>query len=531
MRAQLDGLRSLLYTTLAQFSGAYMLPAQAAAVNQPVWYIRQSTGNDANDGKTYDTAIQSWGEFHRRTGLTWQPEVSVDIYVYEDPPGINDRVNGVDEKFHLRPMDWRIFTPQAGNTTSPNGFRYVRIHTAPTTVYGGTLTASAAFNPATNTPATITDTSQAWNNPIPTPPGAASPTRTKDCQLVRIVGGPRDGATSWTAPGNNAIVGGQIRHRGFLKCSPFFTQTNFPFPTIVTPQVGDQYVVQQLTKIFIDNAALFGNGDIYGSGVQIDSAEICPSWGYADTALNSPMVRVRGGCITLTNCLFDASSMFSVDQGAFVLLQNCAGVDAVQFNGGGGGGADGEIYVWGGLYHLGITAQNGAIVSLDYDACAGPNASINAVDGGRIDLYSAQVIADSIPHGVDGLFQALEQSSIFYGGQGGGPSFSGHLRMWGAITDNTKTGLHMHSDALFVYPPGNTAGITATGGLGDVSFIAGSNPTATTARTWDENAGGFTTARTLTWANIFTNSISAGGFSGSVRDPNSGAKIYPYINT
>jgi len=61
--------------------GGTVIPA---AQSQVVWRINESTGNNANDGLTPETAIHDMDELVRRVGTKWKLDTTVDIYLDSD---------------------------------------------------------------------------------------------------------------------------------------------------------------------------------------------------------------------------------------------------------------------------------------------------------------------------------------------------------------------------------------------------------------------------------------------------------------
>lgn len=165
----------------------------------PPLFVTKATGNDANDGRTAGTAIQTLSELGRRY---------YGRFVTETNPIIT-----LDGTF-LEPLFLEC-AGIPGNLLRVNG-------TTPTTIDSGTLTAaSQAYNATTNTDCRITDAAQAWAGNV-------------DAR-IRFTSGPANGNIAWVLADLGAGVAriGQLVNRTTGNASPL-------------PGIGDTYVIERL---------------------------------------------------------------------------------------------------------------------------------------------------------------------------------------------------------------------------------------------------------------------------------------------
>lgn len=180
-----------------------------AAWDQSGWYIDGQNGNDSSDGATEQTPIRTGAELARRLpagGAFTSPVTTIHI--------LDDMVDGIT---HL-----------TANVAPPGFLRILGRATA--TLLAATISGVTAIDPATQQRLRI----------------AATGLGAHVGQRIRVDGGPRDGAISWVAEADGADA---------AFCSPMAVYdplASVPAPateTPVTPQAGDDIVVEQLVRL------------------------------------------------------------------------------------------------------------------------------------------------------------------------------------------------------------------------------------------------------------------------------------------
>jgi len=191
-------------------------PAVQASVNalagtsqsQTTWYVDPVAGNNANDGLTPATAIQTDAERQRRVGLLWIITADTTVTYLNNVPATD-------------PCIFRI-------ELRTNGV--LRIHGTATVIYSGAFTAVTNLNRATQTASAVTDAGL----------GAG-----RTGQRMRLTSGASVGAITWLDRDFGA---------GVYRTSPWaitnFAVNPLPFtPTLVNATVGNTFVVESLTQI------------------------------------------------------------------------------------------------------------------------------------------------------------------------------------------------------------------------------------------------------------------------------------------
>lgn len=268
---------------------------------QTAWYIDAVNGSDFNTGLTPATALQTDAERQRRVqplGSIWNIGADTSV-VYLNTLPLGD------------PAIFNIGIKTAGN---------LRIKGTPTTIYTspvGGFTAVTALNRAANIPWDVTEVGL----------GAGRPG-----QRVRISAGARAGARAWFA---KDLGGGRYR------ISPFgsLNTAGSPIPqtlTLVTPQIGDQFVVETLTlitRIQVNVAYVEYNNAI---GQQLTFEDIATTGGMpvigtlpANTGIFTPMAYgcsfganpfygVQNNCLS-SGAVYIAPAALSMNLGGLVL--------------------------------------------------------------------------------------------------------------------------------------------------------------------------------------------------------------------
>lgn len=181
--------------------------------SQATWYVDVLNGNDANDGLTLITALASHEEIRRRIGsATINRTVTINI---ANDMGATQPIN--------------VFF-----NIGPSG-RLNYFGVGQTVLFTGAFTAVTAINRGTNSAMIVADSS------IPTSWTASNMINTVNstARRIRITSGARAGALSWGAL--------DLGTKQANTCN-FALPSGFP-PTQILPQVGDPYVVEQLTRV------------------------------------------------------------------------------------------------------------------------------------------------------------------------------------------------------------------------------------------------------------------------------------------
>lgn len=172
-----------------------------AYLTQFTWYVNATTGNDANDGATPATAIQTLPELARRLqGKYALASVTINLTGQFTSPLTLE------------------FLGSPGVTCTVNG-------AAPTQIDAGSLTgAYQAYSPAANTDARVTDAAQAWGPNVNA--------------RIRFTSGAANGNIAWVLAdlGANTARIGQLVNRTTGNVSP-------------NPGIGDTYVVETLPTL------------------------------------------------------------------------------------------------------------------------------------------------------------------------------------------------------------------------------------------------------------------------------------------
>jgi hypothetical protein len=378
----------------------------------------------------------------RRLGRTaFFRDHDVDIYTYGEHTAA-DALN----------IDWTVVTPDDWNVQ-----RKVRFFADACVPYHtGTFTAVQNINRATNTPQKVTDPTNSWAIPPVkahmTPAGTNS---TPDVYLLKITSGPRAGAAAWVANANNPIVGGQVR------TSTWFIQNQNPAlgGTIVSPQVGDQYICTQQRALYVDNVRVTGTvawGGSYFCGVWFYNYEIFPNYGFdTQSAGRWQSFQISGGgCIVAAECFIQGASAWSGGDSNYsgsIYLSNCAGRDSTFFSG--------LMFalVDAGSYHLGVQASQAVYVALDAGVFGLTGAHF-AYNGGH--LIIADACSFDLPgHNQGGGFMAYSGGVIVT--TTGWPSFYGNDAMWGALT--CQYGVRVDRLSRWLLDPGWAGVLSVTG--------------------------------------------------------------------
>ena len=435
-----------------------------AALSQSVWYVSPATGNDSNTGSSAGQPLKTVSQLRTRWGqgttLAGDPNAYPTVTV-----NLLDNVPSTDplqlSNFYLGPGGVLVFRGQR------------------TTVHTGSITAVTQINRATNTPTSITDgalANGAWAAWVG--------------KRLRIVGGPRDGATAFVV---KDLGGKSARVSPFNIINP---DPGIEVSTLVQAQVGDTYVVEDLTEVYVDEMSVLASSQ-GGVNVAIFVTFVdCYLRGDFFLALGS-----RDFTTLFQGCRFESCLLVS------------AAVDAASV----GCGYDNAFLVWGG--------------QLTVNACGVREAGLglgSAVElGGRVlSNFDTLYQATSMSVGESSVFQ-VGNSGFFdspstplqiggptegagylivtaYGGAGG-PGLYG--------SGNTSAGVTLESGGKMFYDAAAVANLTLTGAS---DFTVGGQ---TSAFAFDETTNAWTTARTCTWAHLAA-TIAGGGFAGAAVQPN-----------
>ena len=310
-------------------------------ITQADWFVNAETGNDANDGATPATALQSFAELTRRFGIynILQPDGGVvSINVGSDMP--------FDDPFTLLAiLGQDVIVRLVGTVTAD----------------ASGVMAVVPKNPAINQPYVVTDPAAPWG------------------QLSRIALDSIPGAFAWGALDLGA---GSLRTSDFnIPDGPFTV-------TPVTPGPIEPYTIQRLSQISLGAISLFGTTST-GSGFVffVQDFEFYPG------AFVLPPSSVR---VVFMGCRFNQFSSFI---SPVIYFLNCAfnatNPPGIFFYGG-----DAEFH--GGIT-LQMIEQRSGVVTLEADfmfqAIDGGDAHVEAEGGAQLNIGQAAGF-DSATHGL-----------------------------------------------------------------------------------------------------------------------------------
>jgi hypothetical protein len=461
-------------------TGAFTL---SQFLTQNTWWIDPAAGSDANDGLTEPTAIKTFAELARRwgPGLPTVPQ-NTTIHVLGDVP--------VTDPIQIQisiPDDVLVEVKQ--ETTN--------------IVRSGTVTAVVAMNPAAQQPWVVTDTSVAnWAAEIG--------------MRLRVTSGPNVGIISWVAKDLGAAA---ARISNTVTDNAEDLSIANSWVNLGAVAVGDPYVIETLHTAYMGKVLVQLAGG--GSGTTLADLTL-QSLVFRDFSfLNQDFYAPTsiGPSISFANCWLNAQFMYPFGQVAFVnsCLQDAIApgsstptVNGAQIQFGSGGQAG-----------TGTTFAAGCYISAFLSGWVAPGTgffvSNPLMQAGVIYMYGPGSLAICDEDGIaffDATIESpiiLEAGAVFISSTG---SF-GALTIWG--NNNVGVGVQVGDGSKFYVDPGTVMLLTGTGG----DFSLGGK---TTARTWDETANAYTTARACTWANLAL-PIASGGFGNRAIDVASQATI------
>jgi hypothetical protein len=434
----------------------------SVASTQTAWFIDPAAGNDnftgtaaTNTVGTQVGPLKTYGEMSRRIGWRGVINQTTDVFLLGDLP-TTDPLRII---FYFGPLG------------------FMRFHGTRTQVTSGTFTATTAINRATNTPQSVTDTSQAtWTTFLG--------------KRVRITSaGPRLNAVAWVAKnlGGNAA-----------RVSPFTTySTTYPpvfnaGAATVTPQVGDTYVVENLSAVPDLVFDYSSTQDPFSNTAQVPIS-------FEDMAFSAPNNNTVGsvGATSTSSCvLFVACDVGNVMPGTgFMTAAACRFGSSAPIQ---GSFSWSNLFVYSSLITTQPVITLGSLVSLDNDTLV-QGTRLRVRRAGVLTIGSAAVFDNGVSQGV-----------IVEGG--------GALRISTALYGNGNAGVGLQIDAGCAYAHYVTAALAAltiTGTAGDFQ-IGGAAP-ATGVRIFDDTAGTWTAKVATTWANF--QAARPGGFGGFAVNP------------
>lgn len=354
---------------------------------QSEWSIDSVNGHDENP-----LVLKTYRELSRRWGSGGEFPGAVDV-----TQSANDSVSG--DKLEVFPSS---ILPDA----------VLRFHGTATTVASGTITAKTDFVAGTAF-GTITDGGQ---NFVP-----------HLGQLLRIVGGPRDGAVATVVKIVTPNTEVRISRCGIVNAlaTPFSVQ-----PTFVNPQVGDAYVIetQPLLPSF-ELAVSKTNQGVHGDGVVFNNLKIGGS--------SNDRLHAGPSNTNFTKCVFGAAnftghyhmSLTHFASSVTFHLSNCT--------------------LWAGSKRGGTSfnTHHGASLFLREHFLAQGGPLPNPANGGFMEIFAAAAF-DS---GSDGIAVDTE----------------GQLRISGPLWGSGNTGYGIRCDGRASYTAGNKPTITGGAGAGD----------------------------------------------------------------
>lgn len=430
-------------------------------ITDPDFFVDPASGSDSNTGTSLASPLQTFSELRRRwgpgavlapTGGTLTVNLLGSLPA-SDPVVLRDLALGQDVSFVI-----------AGTAA---------------TVRSGSFTATTALDRATNTPLSATD-------------GAMTGAWTADLgRRVRVVGGARDRATAFIAADLGAKTARFSTPHVVPQTAALVPFLGVPLTTLSDFQVGDAYVVEQLSDVYLDEL------DVGTDGVSSTSTGAWAQVVFVDCNFLSASGLIAS-CRPVFNfyaCTFDQVSISTV-QGPISgsPIFNACGLFTCALQQGGG-----YTLFWGGLCRGGgFTTQASGVVGLDGDVmledCLVFVAYLSTVSVSLAAFFDFSSPAVDIFDGAIGTFV----QGVF-----------GVQAFWGQSASVVET-LRVRKHAAFT-SDGN-ASPTITSGGGDLTLGG-----AATARAWDEAGGAYTTARVLSWANLAA-AIGGGGFGGQAHD-------------
>jgi hypothetical protein len=185
---------------------------------QTTWHINADTGIDENDGFTASTALKSHAEFARRVNRLTLVGAPVTVVVHTDLHEIirlDVNLHGVSE-----------------GGISPSSIAYSG--QAVEVLASGTITSALGADPGLNQAPSLTDSAVADWTPLLS-------------RRIRLVTGDatRNGAMAWLLKWGSSEPS-TVRTSPFVHSATAYEDTQ---QTIVTPQAGDQYVVERLPAV------------------------------------------------------------------------------------------------------------------------------------------------------------------------------------------------------------------------------------------------------------------------------------------
>lgn len=304
----------------------------SAYMTQVNWYVNAATGNDANDGETALTAIQTQSELTRRfEGRTISPSV----------PTVTVNLAGT-------------FTqPLSLHCSGVPGTTINVIGETPTQNATGSLTAAfVPFAPATNVDAKVTDGAQVWAPLIG--------------KRIRMTSGTSSGAITWLAKdlGANVVRVGQFIERSTGKMK--------------SPTNGDTYAVETLVTLVPGlDVVISGGAAFYAKDVNF--------------ALSQDSVRIFAGALPANlwipaHCILDgcqiASAPFQckVEQSAVAMIA-CRSAVSTRFY-------HSDITLFGHVAVAEVASQIGNRIAVMATCLGqGANAGIKAYDDAEVALF------------------------------------------------------------------------------------------------------------------------------------------------
>lgn len=462
-------------------------------------YINADTGNDANNGLTSGTALQTHAELYRRIkGKIVLPPPNaaafdnriLTVHLLSDLPD-TDPVNidcliGQDVNIHYK-----------GGVKS--------------TLRSGTITSIVAMNPGSNQAFQMTDSALpgTWTDLL--------------AQRIRITtAGARINTIMWVA-----------KDLGTKQCrtsTPAIPSIYYPasiadygesvqflsdvFAT--SPQIGDAYVVEQLFTLTVGSVCIKGSGsgpnfwypsiaftelEVRGDNVFI--TQLSNGFVFYNSIKMLSLIALKDHEESVFNNCYIGSGIFAEANilGSFINAGLIGSQNVTNNLGiiGGGGAVALNIDVM--LQGTGIRGYNIRIQSACvFDSIASLTSSSHGVDVGRTQVHTSQELGIAGGGITLGRTQTLQHDN--------------NIRLWGS--GNEGFGVHVQPGCMFkgrLIP-------TITGTLGDFGLAH-----ATTARAFDEATGAYTTARAATWTNL-NGTIAGGGLASNAHNVPAAAHIY-----
>lgn len=434
---------------------------------QTAWYIDPVAGSDIASGLA-GAPIKTLAALMQRVTSPdgdgqWNLSQNVDVYFASYPP-VTDPLR-LDVKFVPSSVG-------AGPVLTFHPPPYVQAS-------AGVFSAIAAHVQGGNVPWSVTDGIVAAGGDV--------------AKRIRIAAGVRAGASTWVASSPGV---GQRRTGTWAS----WAMPPTTLPAVVTPQVGDPYVVESSSaNLYVDFINVEAAGGIPGPNTPM---LVLNGLDFAPIRVNGTIGIRNAGCtMWILSCGFWSCEVkvktvqMAGDFGdGYTYFQNCAaglGMSNVTFM----EGTFIENYWFGGVVGGSLWARNGGGATVDYDVLAQQGfGAAGSVAGYFVSEFGSLALASAgVMDGHSNFGSVIIGDGVL--GMQSGFAYSGNVGLWGTSTNANNVGVDVRAGGTFRYESGTN--VTITGAGGDFR-LAGS----AVARSWDDVAGAYTANVACAWANL-----------------------------